>query len=154
MQRGDAKGESRRQISGDVAARRMREDGGKELLRRAIRSSRSTCASSASTVHALDHFPFLQVRRRYATDARRSKIRVLGLDAAQAAQLLVAGFLPLGNECRIGVFLVQRELVHFARDFAMHVVLLVDVATALVVQTEDRPEDLILALSGLIRVLG
>lgn len=58
-------------------------------LRIASNLSSSTRASSASAVDALNNFSLLEVSAGHAADAGRAEIRVLRLDAAKAAKLLV-----------------------------------------------------------------
>ena len=54
-------------------------------------------APSAAAVHALHVPPRLHLVGGHAADARRAEAVVLGLDAAQAAQALVAGLLGRGT---------------------------------------------------------
>lgn len=92
---------------------------------------------------ALDHSPFLQFRLGNSTNAVGTEIRVSSLNAAQAAQVLVAGLLPLCNEVGIGDLLLDAVLVQLPTDGFPPVEQVVDVARLLVVYLEYRPERLV-----------
>ena len=62
--------------------------------------------------------------------------------------------LPLGNQVRVGDALAQAVVVQLTRDGLAAKVELVDVAAALVVDAEDRPHGLSLALAFVRLVLG
>ena len=74
--------------------------------------------------------PPLQRRLGHATDTRAAEIRLLGLDALDTAQLLVALLLPLGDQRGVGVVVLDQVLVQWFRDGGFRVVQLVDVAGA------------------------
>ena len=78
--------------------------------------------------HALDAFALLQLRLGHPTYARRVEVGLLGLDAAQAAQLLVALLLPLGDQARVRVPVLQQVVVQLPGDGFLLVVEIVDVA--------------------------
>jgi len=59
------------------------------------------------TTHTFDRLLLPQPSLRHATDARSIKVILLGLYAAQAAQLLVTLLLPLGDEVRVAVAVLQ-----------------------------------------------
>ena len=61
--------------------------------------------------------------------------------------------LPLGYEIGIGVTLLYTIIIQFFRNRILLIILLVDVATPLMVQTEDRPRRLYFPLSFVRRVL-
>lgn len=66
--------------------------------------------------------------------------RLGGLDALHAAQLLVALFLPLGDQHPVGVLLTQEPLVELLRDRVSAVEERVDVARTLVADPQDLPQ--------------
>ena len=59
-------------------------------------------ASPASAVHALDDLALLQLVLGHPADAVGGEVGVPRLDAAQAAQVLVALLLPLGYQVGVG----------------------------------------------------
>lgn len=99
-------------------------------------------APAAAAVHALDHAALLQLGLRHAADAVRAEIRVARLNAAQTAQILVAGLLPLGNQIGVGDLFAHTVLVQLAADRLAPVEQVVDVARLLVVDLEDGPQRL------------
>lgn len=99
---------------------------------------------SAPTAHALHILALLQLGLGYAADARRVEVGLLGLNAAQTAQLLVAVLLPLGNQHRVRVSVLEQPLVQLLADGFLLVVELVDVPAPLVRNLEDGPFGLVL----------
>jgi hypothetical protein len=67
-------------------------------------------------VDALHDPPLLQLVLRHAADAVGGEVGVPGLDAAQAAQVLVALLLPLGDQCRVGYLLPDAVVIQLPRD--------------------------------------
>lgn len=67
---------------------------------------------------------------RHATDTRAIEVGLLCLDAAQAAQLLVALLLPLGNERRVGIIVLEQPVVQRLADSLTFVVEVVYVPRA------------------------
>jgi len=66
---------------------------------------------AAPAADALDRLPVLEVHLGHAADARAVEVGLLGLDAAQAAQVLVAGLLPLCDERCVGVAVLEQPVV-------------------------------------------
>lgn len=60
---------------------------------------------------ALDNFSFFELSFGYATNAIGGKVRVPRLNAAQATQVLVALFFPLGYEVPVCDFVLDAILV-------------------------------------------
>jgi len=63
-------------------------------------------AAATTAVDALDDATLLQLGFGHTADAVRSEVGVPRLDAAQAAEVLVSGLLPLGNQVAIGDLLL------------------------------------------------
>lgn len=90
-------------------------------------------------MHALHNLSLLQLSFGNSADAVCAEVGVSGLDATQAAQVLVSRLLPLGDEVGIGNALLQAILVQLSRDdFAAHKHV-VDVPGFLVMDLEDGP---------------
>jgi hypothetical protein len=62
------------------------------------------------------------------------------LDASQAAQVLVARFLPLGNQVSVSNFLLQAVVVQLTTDGLASIEEVVHVASFLMVDFEDGPQ--------------
>lgn len=92
------------------------------------------------TAHTLDILILLQLRLRHPTDTRRIEIRLLGLYAPQTTQLLVPLPLPLRDQLRVRVPVLQQPVVQLLGYSLLLVVEFVDVAAALVADLEDGPE--------------
>lgn len=58
-------------------------------------------------MNTLHHLILVQLGLWHTTDAGRVEIRLLGLNAAQTTQLFIALFLPLCDEVRIGIRLLE-----------------------------------------------
>lgn len=101
-------------------------------------------AAAAPAADALNVLVVLESRLWHAADAGRVEVCLVGLDAAQAAQLLVALLLPLGNEKGISVAVLEQPLVQLPADGLLLVVEFVDVAAPLVRDLEDGPLCLVL----------
>lgn len=82
----------------------------------------------------------LQNRLRHPTNTRRTKIRLLGLNTPDTAQLLIPLLLPLSDQRRIRVAVLQQPVVELAADGVLGVEEVVDVAAALVGDAVDGPE--------------
>lgn len=94
-------------------------------------------------MNALHNLSLLQLCLGNSANAVRAEIGVSRLDATQAAQVLVAGFLPLGDEIGISDAFFQAILVQLSRDdFAAHKHI-VNVAGFLVMDFEDGPQRLV-----------
>ncbi len=104
-----------------------------------------TGTAPTPTIHTLYHlptssfFPFLtttttvpltplQRRLGHPTDTGTAEVGLLGLDALDTAQLLVALLLPLGDQRRVGVVVLEQVVVQRLRDGGARVVQVVDVA--------------------------
>lgn len=66
-----------------------------------------TGTSPAPTTNTLDRLALLQLRPRHPTDTRAVEIRLLGLNTPQTAQLLIPLLLPLCNQRRVGVVVLE-----------------------------------------------
>lgn len=96
-------------------------------------------ATSASAANTLDLFGILHIRSRYSADACAVEVGLLRLDASKAAKLLVALLLPLGDQHRVRISVLQQPIVQLLADGLLLVVQLVDVAAALVSDLEYLP---------------
>lgn len=94
-------------------------------------------------MHAFDNTTLFQFRFRHATNAVGAKVGVTRLNASQAAQIFVAGFLPLGNQVGVGDFLVDAVLVQLTTDGLPPVEEIVDVSRFLMMNFEDGPQWLV-----------
>lgn len=92
------------------------------------RRSVTARAPAASAADALDALVLLQLIVRHPADAGAVEIGLLGLDAAHAAELLVAGLLPLGDEVGVAVAVLQEPVVELFADGFFGVVEVVDVS--------------------------
>ena len=91
---------------------------------------------------ALDDLALLQLRLRHAADAVRREVRVPGLDASEAAEVLVALLLPLGDQVLVGDLVPQAVVVQLTADGLSLVDEVEDVPRPLVVDLEDGPQRL------------
>lgn len=82
-----------------------------------------------------------------SADAVGSKVGVSGLDATQAAQVLVALLLPLGNQVLVCVAFLYTVVIQLSADGFPFVEEVVDVSTPLMMQSENWPKGLHLSLS-------
>lgn len=73
-------------------------------------------ASTTATMYTLNNSALLQFSFRHPANAIRAEICVPRLDATQAAQILVARFLPLGYQISVGNFLSHTVIVQLATD--------------------------------------
>jgi len=104
-------------------------------------------AASTAAVYTLHHPTLLEFLFGHAADAVGGKVGVAGLDAAEAAEVLVALLLPLGDEVAVGDLLLQAVVVEFSGDGLAAEEEVEHVAGLLVVDLEDGPEGLHLTLS-------
>jgi len=95
----------------------------------------------ASTINTLHRLIPRHPSFRNPTDTRMIESRLFGLYASQAAQLFISLLLPFGNEHRIRVFVLYEPIVELFGD-GWGGVEFPDIARALVVNLEDRPEHL------------
>lgn len=95
-------------------------------------SSISAGASSAPAADALYRLILLELLLWHSADAGRVEVRLLGLDAAQAAQLLVSLLLPLGDQVGVRVSVLEQPVIELFRDRFLLIVEIVDVAGACV----------------------
>lgn len=82
-----------------------------------------------------------------SADAVGSEVGVSCLDAAQAAQVLVALLLPLCNQILVCVAFFYTVLIQLSADGFSFVEQIVDVSTPLMMQPENWPKGLYLSLS-------
>ena len=88
----------------------------------------TTRTTSTPTVDALHLLILLQLLSRHTTNARAVEVRLLGLDTPEAAELLVALLLPLGDEIAVRVSVLQQPVVERLGDGLFLVVEVVDVS--------------------------
>ena len=81
-----------------------------------------------------------QLRTGHPADAGAAVVGLVLLDAAQAAQLLVARLSPLGNKQLVRVLLFHQPVVKVLRDGLSLVVQSIYVSRALMVDLENLPE--------------
>jgi hypothetical protein len=103
----------------------------------------SSRAASATAMNTLHNFSLFQLRFGHPADAVRSEIGVAGLDASKAAQVLVAGFLPLSDKIGISDFLFETIFVEFSADDLSANVHVEDISGFLMVDLEDGPKRLV-----------
>lgn len=103
--------------------------------------------SSASTVGAFNDPSDFQLALGDSADAVGSKVGVSGLDATQAAQVLVALLLPLSNQVLVCVAFLYTVVIQLSADGFPFVEEVVDVSTPLMMQPENWPKGLHLSLS-------
>lgn len=108
----------------------------------------------ASAVLALYFLLVIQVCLGHTTDAAGPELTVTLLDALEAAELLVARFLPLGDELGIAEALCNQILIQLAADDFPLVEELEDVARPLVVQAVNGPQDFGLPLAFRVGIDG
>lgn len=82
-----------------------------------------------------------------SADAIGSKVGVSCLDATQAAQVLVALLLPLGNQVLICIAFLYTVLIQLSADGFPFIEEVEDVSTPLMMQPENWPKGLHLPLS-------
>lgn len=110
--------------------------------------------SMTSTMNTLDDFSLFQLCLRDTTHTIRSEIGVTRLNAPQAAQILISGLFPLGDEISIGYLLVDAIVVELLGNGLAFIVQIVDVPRLLVMDLEYGPENLGLALAFVWRCFG
>lgn len=108
-------------------------------------------AASASAVGALYDLPNFQFALGDSADAVGSKVGVSCLDTAQTAQVLVALFLPLGNQVLVCIALLYAVVIQLSADSLPFVEKVEDVSAPLMMKPENWPQGfhLSLALMGL-----
>lgn len=114
---------------------------------RSVQKLHLTRTSSASTVGAFNDPSNFQLALGDPADAVGSKVCVSSLDAAQAAQVLVALLLPLGNQVLVCIAFFYTVLIQLSADGFPLVEEIVDVSTPLMMQPENWPKGLHLSLS-------
>ena len=107
----------------------------------------SSRAPLTAAMDALNHAFLLHLGFGHAADAVGPEVGVPRLDAAEAAETFKARLFPLGHQILVGNVLLQAVLVQFFANGLAFVVEVKDVAGLLVVQLEDGPERLDLALA-------
>lgn len=103
-------------------------------------SRSSTRTPSTSAMHTLHHSALLQLRLGHPAYAVRSEVRVSRLDASQAAQILVARFLPFGDQICVGDLFAHTIVVELPADGLASIEQIVDVSGLLMVDLENGPE--------------
>lgn len=96
--------------------------------------------ASASTVSAFNDSPHFQLAFGDSADAVGSKVGVPCLDTPEAAEVLIALFLPLCNQVFVSVSLLDAVLIELSADSFSFIEKVKDVTCFLVVDPEDRPE--------------
>lgn len=99
-----------------------------------------TRTSSASTVGAFNDPSNFQLALGDSADTVGSKIGISSLDATQAAQILIALFLPLGNQVLVCISFLYTVLIELSADGFPFVEEVKDVSTPLMVQPENWPK--------------
>lgn len=94
-------------------------------------------------MHTFDHSALFQLRFWNPANTIRSEVCVPRLDAAQAAQVLVARFLPLGYQISVRNLLPDAVVVQLPADGFSSIKQIVDVSGLLVVDLEDGPQALV-----------
>lgn len=82
----------------------------------------------AATADTLNRLVLLELRLGHSADTCGIEIRFFRLDTAQATQLLIALLLPLGNQVRIGILVLEQEIIKLLRDCFFLVVKFIDVS--------------------------
>jgi hypothetical protein len=109
---------------------RSRTPCGAPLLPLLLSSLITTSTTPTPTAHALNLLVLLQLLARHAADTRAIEVRLLRLNAPQAAQLLVALLLPFRDQIRVRIAVLQQPVVQLLADGFFLVVEVVDVAGA------------------------
>ena len=94
-----------------------------------------------------DFFLFIQTGFGHSANAIGSVIGVANLHTAKTAQVFVALFLPLGDQCLVSNLVLQTKIVQFSCDGLSFVEQIVNVTTSLVMNLKDRPKRFYLTLS-------
>lgn len=102
-----------------------------------LKLSRTT---STATMNALNNTSFLQFTFWDSANTIGSKVCVSCLNASQAAQVLVARFLPLCDQICIRDFLIQAIIVKLSADGFSAIKQIVNVSGFLMMNFEDGPE--------------
>lgn len=98
-------------------------------------------------MHAFDYFSLFQLSLGHSADAVGAEVSVAGLYAAEAAEALIAGFLPFSNQVGISYSLLQAVVVEvLGYDFAA-VIHVVDISGLLMMDLENWPQGFVDALS-------
>lgn len=91
---------------------------------------------------ALNDSAHFQLAFGDSADAVGPKVGVPSLDAAQAAEVLIALLLPLGNQVFVSIALLDAVLIELSADCFPLIEEIKDVTCFLVVDPEDGPEGL------------
>lgn len=91
-------------------------------------------------MHTLDDTALLKLGLRHTTYAARAEVGVTRLNAAQAAQILVARLFPFCNQIGIGDLLLDAVVVEFTADCLAPIEQVVYVARLLMVHLEYGPQ--------------
>lgn len=102
----------------------------------------SARAARAAAMNASKLTPCVAILAGHATEAARAEVGVARLYAAEAAQILVARFLPLGYQIGVGNLLLEAVVVQLLTDCLALVEEIVDVAALLMMNAKDWPERL------------
>jgi hypothetical protein len=127
-------------------------------------------ATPAPAIHTLNILILFQLILRHPADTRRSEIRLLGLNTSHTAKLhnrqhcathpilpllfapihtylLIPLLLPLGNQRRIAIPILEQPVVQLSAYGLFLVVHVVDIAASLVRYLEDGPDHFVLFLA-------
>lgn len=99
----------------------------------------SARATSAATVCALDDATHFQLALGNPANAVGAKVGVSSLNAAQAAQILIALLLPLCNQVFVCIAFFNAVFIEFSAYGFPLVKEVEDIAGFLVMDPEDRP---------------
>lgn len=89
---------------------------------------------------ALNDSPHFQLAFGDPADAVGSEVGVPGLDAAQAAEVLITLFLPLCNQVFVSIPFLDAVLIELSADGLSFIEEIKDVTCFLVMDPEDRPQ--------------
>jgi hypothetical protein len=112
-----------------------------------VRVLASAGTTTAPTMQTFNIFALFKFVLRNTTYACGVEVVVARLNASEAAQALIPGLLPLGNQCCISVLFVEAPLIELARDLFFPVVHVENVSAALMMEAEDGPHGFSLALA-------
>lgn len=87
-----------------------------------------TRAPAASAAHALYLLVFFELLTRYTANACAVEVRLLRLNATEAAKLLITLLLPFGDQIRICVAVLEKPIVKLLADGFLFIVEIVDVS--------------------------
>lgn len=109
--------------------------------------SSSSRTAATSTVNTFDNLSLFQLALWNSAHTVGAEVGVAGLNAAKAAQVLIALFAPLGNQVLVRNLLLEAVIIQFSADSFPSVEKVVNIPRSLMVNAEDGPEGLDLPLA-------